>query len=103
MVTTEVSNQLSEFLFENDIEKAVFISHVVHKTNESVYGSIFKTDKGFLYIQHKWDKTAGNQVPRVYAKEISKFKFVGNEFFDAFRFITVEEHSELWGKALEKI
>jgi len=103
MVTTEISNQLSEFLYENKIDKIGFISHVGHKTNERVYGSLFVTEKGFLYVQHKWEKTPENQVPRVYAKETSKFKFVENNFFDAFELISTAQHSERWGIALEKI
>lgn len=108
MVTTEVSIQLTTFVFEenikgNNLEIKDNLGFLGHKENKSVYGSLFMTNKGLLFTQHKWVKTNNKTVPSVYAKEKSFFKFVEENIFNSFEYISIEEHSDRWGIALEKI
>lgn len=77
--------KLNEYLTENNISECKFISHIGHKDNESVYGSLFETEKGLLFVRTKYTEVNKTKsVPKVCGELQYSFKLVGEEIFNSF-------------------
>lgn len=86
MSELNASIKLDEWLFKNEVSECVFVSLIGHVSNDSVYGSLFKTEKGFLFQRHKWiEVNKGKTPPRVCAEMQYTCKFVTDDVFQSFK------------------
>jgi hypothetical protein len=96
MVELMASVKLNEWLAQNEIAECDFVSFVVNKSNESVYGAVFNTDKGLLFQQHKWRAVNKDKpLPRVSAEMQYSHKLVSDYIFISFRRIEPIEYTRI--------
>ena len=104
MVTGHIAYQTFDWFYDKKIV-AEFINLIGHKDNKSVYGGLFIDiiENKLYFVQHKWEVQKGNQVPRIYAKEVIKVKEVDDTIWNSFEKISIKEHSDRWSTELMKI
>ena len=81
-----------------DPSKYSLISHVRHKTNASVYGTVSSTSTGMVFSQWKWPKSLpprkDNDPPRTTSVKITH-KPVDASIWNSFERITLQEFCEI--------
>ena len=87
------SVKLNEWLAANEIGTCDFVSFVVNKANESVYGAVFNTDKGLLFQQHKWRAVNKDKsLPRVCTEMQYSHKLVSEYIWASFKAVGTDEY-----------
>lgn len=65
-----------------------FLHYVGHKKEYSVYGSLFKTNEGLLFIRHKWTEINKNKPkPKVSAEMQYTAKKVTEDIYNSFEIL----------------
>ena len=95
---------LNTFKDLNDIKDVEMIGPIGHKQNPSIYGVLFKTDKGLLFQKHKWGHVnKSKKLPKVCAETIYSYKFVTEDIYDSFKILETPEYTRRYINDMQSI
>jgi len=94
MVEINASVKLLKYLYDEKINlDVIFLYFIGHKENKSVYGALFKTEKGLLFQRHKWIEINKNKsVPKFCSQIDYVHKIVNETIYNSFEIISNEEY-----------